>query len=752
MDDALAIMSSRATSKKIYNVITDDFVFKLIYLSKDKDKNRTKNIYAAIKSLIRKEDTQTLKFLLKIMAKFNRRKASETVKQFLPYTAQYSSLKFLKEYMSIRINGWKPSFKPLNVLKIVEFLHRSEKFDVLDFLLPNLVKLFEGSNESHLEFLQGKFRDEKNINLGPEGILPLISKLSAKMTLNLNDLMTLSEPKKPKLVIPDGNLIKIFRHTWNEYDYYGFWCESRGSENYDIYYYDRKRTKHVITITKRDEEFQYEDFKTKNLYELIVRTNIFNQIYSTFPYQHVALTVESFNLPLDQQPWFFGALTKSEIDALCKRGPGEQQFFTASEGSQILRYKTLSIHHPDRMWSGSTAVRTQIIDFQTGLYNGGAPRHHDIYKLFLLLSTEDQQNIYDNAIKFIRNNNIDLKHPRLSEPVHLLQEYIKNRGYQLNEDLIRWLVNNGLPVNTTNKILEHSLGHISDNLLQFLLDKGAKTNLQTFLNSITNMVQFHKLLRCYKAYDDNKILLLSAVLKKFANYAPKEFCSPKILPMLAWRFGNEDNYFKLLPKEIVLLICSYGLDRPAWWILAEQILIDSAENEFHPPIEIFWLDQLSDTVISPVLSFVVTYHDRFSELSMNIFIKYLFDAAPRILVQAEKLIFDSPLSKKIRKNPPDEKKVTALFKECLEKPTALPLLKRLVKENILRKEFFMEPRPKEENWRIIAIPPAWLAIASRNYNTIDYLFVEGFMPLRFKTRSLESYAQLYSCQIQRYLS
>jgi hypothetical protein len=85
------------------------------------------------------------------MAKFNRRKASETVKQFLPYTAQYSSLKFLKEYMSIRINGWKPSFKPLNVLKIVEFLHRSEKFDVLDFLLPNLVKLFEGSNESHLE-------------------------------------------------------------------------------------------------------------------------------------------------------------------------------------------------------------------------------------------------------------------------------------------------------------------------------------------------------------------------------------------------------------------------------------------------------------------------------------------------------------------------------------------------------------------------------------------------------------------------
>jgi hypothetical protein len=36
MDDALAIMSSRATSKKIYNVITDDFVFKLIYLNKGK--------------------------------------------------------------------------------------------------------------------------------------------------------------------------------------------------------------------------------------------------------------------------------------------------------------------------------------------------------------------------------------------------------------------------------------------------------------------------------------------------------------------------------------------------------------------------------------------------------------------------------------------------------------------------------------------------------------------------------------------
>jgi hypothetical protein len=70
----------------------------------------------------------------------------------------------------------------------------------------------------------------------------------------------------------------------------------------------------------------------------------------------------------------------------------------------------------------------------------------------------------------------------------------------------------------------------------------------------------------------------------------------------------------------------------------------------------------------------------------------------------------------------------------LEKPTALPLLKRLVKEKILRKEFFTEPRPKGENWRIIAIPPAWLAIASRNYNTIDYVFAEGFMPLHFKKR------------------
>lgn len=70
---------------------------------------------------------------------------------------------------------------------------------------------------------------------------------------------------------------------------------------------------------KQNGEYQYDGFTTLNLYELILKTNMFYQIYSTYPLQHVALTVEALDLPPDQQPWFFGILTREEIQALRER-------------------------------------------------------------------------------------------------------------------------------------------------------------------------------------------------------------------------------------------------------------------------------------------------------------------------------------------------------------------------------------------------------------------------------------------------
>lgn len=54
---------------------------------------------------------------------------------------------------------------------------------------------------------------------------------------------------------------------------------------------------------------------------------------------------------------------------------------------------------------------------------------------------------------------------------------------------------------------------------------------------------------------------------------------------LAWKFGNEDNYFKLLPRELIEHICSYNLDKPDWWESAEYLISNS--DPIDQKLEIF---------------------------------------------------------------------------------------------------------------------------------------------------------------------
>jgi hypothetical protein len=57
--------------------------------------------------------------------------------------------------------------------------------------------------------------------------------------------------------------------------------------------------------------------ETDNLYELIVKTKIFETIFGSYSLHHfVAVTKEALNLPLEEQPWFFGNISDTELLAL----------------------------------------------------------------------------------------------------------------------------------------------------------------------------------------------------------------------------------------------------------------------------------------------------------------------------------------------------------------------------------------------------------------------------------------------------
>jgi hypothetical protein len=96
----------------------------------------------------------------------------------------------------------------------------------------------------------------------------------------------------------------------------------KGSEINTLIYRDRDATEHSIQVNKKCEDngfdiYSYENMETDNLYELIVKTKIFETIFGSYSLHHfVAVTIEALNLPLEEQPWFFGNISDTELLAL----------------------------------------------------------------------------------------------------------------------------------------------------------------------------------------------------------------------------------------------------------------------------------------------------------------------------------------------------------------------------------------------------------------------------------------------------
>jgi hypothetical protein len=91
-----------------------------------------------------------------------------------------------------------------------------------------------------------------------------------------------------------------------------------------LQYYDHKHKLHEIIIPIEGindyeysaREYVYGDYRSSNIYDMIVSTQIGEEIFRPFPHQLVAITEEALNLPLEEQPWFFGNLKKEAIRKL----------------------------------------------------------------------------------------------------------------------------------------------------------------------------------------------------------------------------------------------------------------------------------------------------------------------------------------------------------------------------------------------------------------------------------------------------
>jgi hypothetical protein len=75
---------------------------------------------------------------------------------------------------------------------------------------------------------------------------------------------------------------------------------------------------------------RFEGTETDNLNALIVNTSLHQKIFNTYPHQLVAVTEEVLNMPLEEQPWFFGNISDVEKAAVAS-GTFPKKFFFVSK-------------------------------------------------------------------------------------------------------------------------------------------------------------------------------------------------------------------------------------------------------------------------------------------------------------------------------------------------------------------------------------------------------------------------------------
>eukprot|EP00029_Vermamoeba_vermiformis_P000730 TRINITY_DN10927_c0_g1_i1.p1 TRINITY_DN10927_c0_g1~~TRINITY_DN10927_c0_g1_i1.p1 ORF type:complete len:264 (+),score=24.62 TRINITY_DN10927_c0_g1_i1:472-1263(+) len=206
------------------------------------------------------------------------------------------------------------------------------------------------------------------------------------------------------------------------------------------------------------------------------------------------------------------------------------------------------------------------------------------------------------------------------------------------------------------------------------------------------------------------------------------------LVRLAWRYGNEDNYFKLLPKEIIEVICSYGVNRPDWWDIAEYLIQHTIVNQLRKESS---QDYKGIFSLAP---FVWQHWARFSANCLQSFttrlISNLPTAAEKQKDRMEKLL-EWTSSIVARVNTADifvQYSAYNFFKFIAANELALPLFKLVLsicgtESNI---GYYLNPTATIQLTspvNLTVIPSTWASAIMNNRPLIRYFMENGYMHL-----------------------
>eukprot|EP00029_Vermamoeba_vermiformis_P007864 TRINITY_DN3522_c0_g1_i2.p1 TRINITY_DN3522_c0_g1~~TRINITY_DN3522_c0_g1_i2.p1 ORF type:complete len:586 (+),score=77.15 TRINITY_DN3522_c0_g1_i2:76-1833(+) len=533
----------------------------------------------------------------------------------------------------------------------------------------------------------------------------------------------------PSLIIAEGQLIKVDKPpTKQEYNkcQSNYWFDSQKNI---IYFREGQKKEKSIQLSANNGKYQYEGVISDNIYEIIIRTSIFSTIFGSSSDSHVAVTEESLKLPFEQQPWFVGIVEKDELKTI--EQAQSHTFFTRAKGFKVYLHwtKTKNIKHQERpilLESNDLSLVLPRGEFVLARHNGGSARYGK-YLAFGHLIIEGKLN-EAQQMRGVFQSNLVLFKP------NIISHYIEQTPREaINEELIMWLLDNGTRADCSDSgIINTAASKCSDRVIEALLSHGVKNSQQVLERAIARNIPPERMRIYFKTY--RQCVDALTYIKHIKDYKHYDYTN-RVLITLAWRYGNEDNFLRMLPKELIQHIISFGIDDDWPWL--EYVEPANLSRNIYSSLlygawsfgglvklaittHCYWnkLVLENETKIDLIMKLLfnngqtASFYDKLSPSQMNLLTSWIIKLATRRPIAKEMFLSSRLLS------------------YLLYYTSSTPIVKSLLDTRTIKREWWLEPA----NFTLLknspSIPLSWWAVrpSQPHKSLIQLLIRENLLP------------------------
>ncbi len=272
-------------------------------------------------------------------------------------------------------------------------------------------------------------------------------------------------------------------------------------------------------------------------------------------------------------------------------------------------------------------------------------------------------------------------------------------------------------------------------MIEALLEHGVKITQQVAQRAITRNIPPHRMRIYFKSLISGPYISISDYFKMIKDCKDTDYTN-RVLVTLAWRYGNDDNLFKQLPKELVQHIVSFGVDDEYPWLdyvdslnlaylthidyhyrvlsLGELIKLAVIGWHYWAKLDSKSIDFIFLRLIDNKQSYYTdpNFYENLSPSQMNHLVSWLIKLSTRQQ-------FDHQVFVK-----------SSLMTYLLNNEKSLPVVKSLLDARVIKREWWLEPADFVHWLPSSPVPLSWHTVkpVQPHKSLIQLLIRENLMP------------------------